>query len=266
MLLRMNARRVILGSLLAGALLLSLGSLTSSTAAPRKDLEQVTGQVRDLQMQAAAASDVVDQAESRLSGIRSDLNSIQNRAERERADMRVAMSTIEDLARAAYTSGGMDPTLQLLMADDPSEFLAQAAVMSQLEEAQVSQLRRANTSRLRVAQTEAELSDREALAQQVREEMAAAQIDVDSRLAAAQEILAGLQEEERQRLAQLAEERRQQQLQPARAAASQAGTPSNSAGGSPDGGSSNEPTDSWRRVRRRLARPSGSAVRAGASR
>jgi cell wall-associated NlpC family hydrolase len=240
----MNARRVILGSLLAGALLLSLGSLTSSTAAPRKDLEQVTGQVRDLQMQAAAASDVVDQAESRLSGIRSDLNSIQNRAERERADMRVAMSTIEDLARAAYTSGGMDPTLQLLMADDPSEFLAQAAVMSQLEEAQVSQLRRANTSRLRVAQTEAELSDREALAQQVREEMAAAQIDVDSRLAAAQEILAGLQEEERQRLAQLAEERRQQQLQAARAAASQAGTPSNSAGGSPDGGSSNEPTDS----------------------
>lgn len=224
----------LVGTLVA-AMALGLGSLSTSSAAPRKDLQQVAQQVRELQMEAGAATELVHQAQVRLEGIQSDLGSIQNRADRERADMLVALSTIGDIARAAYSSGGMDPTLQVLMAEDPAEFLAQAAVMSQLEQTQLAQLRKAQTSRLRVAQTEAEIADREAKAQQVGDDMEAAQKEADARLSAAEDILAGLQEEERQRLAQLAEQRRQRQV--AAAAAQQAAFASDSGGSAGSGDS-----------------------------
>ena len=48
--------------------------------------------------------------------------------------------------------------------------------------------------------TEAEISDSEAQAQQARAEMASAEAEVSDRLAAAEDVLAGLQEQERQRL------------------------------------------------------------------
>ncbi|MHB1163990.1 MAG: C40 family peptidase [Candidatus Nanopelagicales bacterium] len=234
-------RNAVLASVLAGAMLVSLGTFSTSSAAPRKDLKQVEQQVRELEMAAGFAEEDVKGAQTRLDGISRQLESIQNRADRERAELRVAESTIDDIARARYASGGLDPMLQVLMAEDPAEFLAQAAVLGQIEQTQVSQLRRAQTSRLRLAQTEAEIADREAAAQQVRDELAAAEEDVAAQLAAAEKVLATLQEEERQRLAKIAEERRQQQIAEAAAAAAAAQQASGSSGGgSPDSGSSGD--------------------------
>ena len=213
----------------------------ASQAAPRQDLQQVQAQVRDLEMQAAAAHEQAQQARERLVGIQGQLDAIGNRLTRERSAMRSMLGTIEDIARGLYVSGGLDPTLQVLLAEDPGEFLAQAAVMSQLQQTQVDQLRQARTTRLRLAQTEAEVSDREASAQQVRTDMTSAMTLADARLAESQRILANLQEEERQRLLQLQRERRAQQLQEARAAAAAAqqaaGQGSTSAGGTADSGS-----------------------------
>jgi len=240
----MRTRRVVLATLLAGTMVIGIGSLSTSAAAPRKDLNQVAAQVRDLQMQAEAAAERARGAQAKLNGISEQLNSIKNRADRERADLRLSMSTIDDIARMAYASGGIDPTLEVLMAEDPAEFLAQAAVMGQLEQTQIAQLRQAQTSRLRLAQTEAEITDRESAAEQVRNEMTAANDEADAQLAAAQDVLAGLQEEERQRLAQLAEERRQQQIAAAAAAAKAAQQANDASGtsGTPDNGSSsNDP-------------------------
>ena len=198
-------------------------------------------EVRDLEMQAAAAHEQAQQARERLVGIQGQLDAIGKRLTRERSAMRSMQGTIEDIARGLYVSGGLDPTLQVLLAEDPGEFLAQAAVMSQLQQSQVDQLRQARTTRLRLAQTEAEVSDREASAQQARADMAAAKAQADDRLAESQAVLANLQEEERQRLLQLQRERRAQQVQDARAAATAArqaaGQDSTSAGGPADSGS-----------------------------
>jgi cell wall-associated NlpC family hydrolase len=193
--------------------------IQASQAAPSRDLDQVAAQVRDLQMQAGAAHERAEQARDRLVGIQEKLGTVTNRLERERREMRVMQSTIEDIARATYAGGGLDPTLQVLLAEDPAEFLAQAAVMDQLQQVQVDQLRGAQTSRLRLAQTEAEVSDSEAQAQQARNDMASAEAEVSERLAAAENVLADLQEEERQRLAELERQRREEQLQAAREAA-----------------------------------------------
>ena len=220
------------GAATATALVVFAGILggQSSQAAPRQDLQQVEAQVRDLEMRAAAAHEDAERARARLAEIQGQLDAIGNRLARERAEMRTMQGTIEDMARSVYASGGMDPTLQVLLAEDPTEFLAQAAVISQLQQSQVDQLRQAQTSRLRLAQTEAEVSDREASAQQARADMAAAKAQADDRLAESQAVLANLQEEERQRLLQLQRERRAQQVQDAAAAAAAQQSASSSGG------------------------------------
>lgn len=196
--------------------------LPSSQAAPRQDLQQVEAQVRDLEMQAGAAHEKAEQARLRLAEIQDELTVIESRLERERDELRTVQGSLADIARSVYASGGIDPTLQVLLAEDPTAFLAQAAVMSQLQQSQVAQLRQAQTSRLRLAQTEAEATDREAIAAQARADMVAAKEQADSRLQQAQAVLANLQEQERQRLLQIQRERRAQQLQQASQAAAEA--------------------------------------------
>ena len=72
-----------------------------------------------------------------------------------------------------------------------------------MAQSQTAALRQTQTARVRLAQSEAAVADKEAIAQKYRDEMASAKQDVDSQLAQAQQVLASLQEAERQRLAAL---------------------------------------------------------------
>ena len=142
---------------------------------------------------------------------------------RERPQLQEILSSVDDLARATYTSGGIDTSLQVLLAEDPTEFLAQAAALDQVAQSQASSLRRTQTARLRLAQSEAAVEDKESIAQQYRDEMSDAKSEADQQLGEAQSILANLEEEERQRLAALAEQERRQSQAAASAAAAALG-------------------------------------------
>jgi cell wall-associated NlpC family hydrolase len=218
----MKLTRAVVASTVAGALLVSVGVASTVSAAPQADIQQVQAQVRDLQMQAESASEHANQAQARLDQITSDLSSVKSKAAREREQLGGLMATINDIARNAYASGGMDPTLQVLLAEDPAEFLAQAAVMGQLEQSQIDQLRQTQTARLRLAQTEAEITDKEQAAQQARDEKQAAEAESAKQLQAAQDVLNSLQAEERRRLEELAAKKRQQEIAAAAAAAAEA--------------------------------------------
>lgn len=198
------------------ALSLGVSVLPRSEAAPEPNLQQVQAQVRDLQMQAAAAAERAGGAQERLSSISARIDSIGRRAAREQVKFRLASETIQDMARNAYMNGGRDSTLQILLADDPTAFLNQASVLAQLQKQQVAEIRRMQTSGLRVAQTQAELAGQRKIAQAVQNEMAAAQSESESRLSEAQNVLAGLQLEDQRRLAQIARNKRAQNLAIAR--------------------------------------------------
>lgn len=204
-------------------------------AAPQADIEQVQAQVRDLEMQAAAAHEEASRAADQLAAVRQKLESIQGKVQRERDELQSTQAILADLARSIYTTGGIDPTLQVLLAEDPIEFLAQSSVMNQVAASQAAQIRKAQTSRLRLAQTEAEATDQEAQAKALEAEVSAAEQRVTSRLDQAQSILSNLRQEERDRLARLQAERQQQQEAEARQAA-QAAAASSGSGGSGNGG------------------------------
>lgn len=196
----------------------ALGS-SAGMAAPQADLREVEAQVRDLEMQAGAAHEEASRAADQLSAVRQKLDSVQGRLQSQRKELNQTQAVLEDLARSLYASGGIDPALGLLLAEDPVEFLAQASVMGQVASSQAGLIRQAQTGRLRLAQTEAEAADQEAQAKALEAEMSSAEARVTERLGQAQSVLGNLREEERQRLGRLQAERLEQQREEASQAA-----------------------------------------------
>ena len=215
------SRRLTRSVIAAAALTLLLHGATAGYAAPQADLDQVAAQVREIEMQAGAAHEEASKAAADLAAVRNKLDSVRNRLARERDELQATQGVLADLARGLYASGGFDPSLHVLLADDPIEFLAQSAVMSQLAASQATKIRQAQTDRLRLAQTEAEISDKEAQAQELQQEQAKAEQQVSQRLEDAQALLATLQQAERERLAREQAQQRAQEEADARAAASQ---------------------------------------------
>ncbi len=216
-----DLRRRWITTIIAGsALLLSgLAAAPGSTAVPSRDINQVRSQVRDLQAKAEAATERYNKARADLADVQATLDGLHQRISRERAQLQEILSTVDDLARSAYTNGGMDASLQVLLADNPSEFLAQASALDQVAHGQTSALRRTQTARLRLAASEAEVKDKEAIAQKYRDDMASAKDEADQRLNEAEGVLAGLEAAERARLAAIDEAERQAGIAAGNAAA-----------------------------------------------
>ena len=227
--LRQRTRFAGIGLAIAG--LLATGAIVSpAQAAP--SLEQVRNQVRDLEAEAEAATERYNEARNELADVRVTMDALKAKVRRERREMREILGAVDDLARAAYTSGGLDTSLQLLLSEDPNEFLAQSAALDAVQRGQASALRKTATARLRLAQSEAALLDKEARAKDLRDRMKEAKDEADDRYADAQKILDNLEEEQRQRLAQMAREERDA----ARAAAAAAAAALSSGGGSSSAG------------------------------
>lgn len=215
---RRPRRRVLgIGALAAALLLGGVALGPGATGVPSRDINQVRAQVRDLEGKAEAAHERHERAQKELNEVQSTLAGLKRKAQRERDALTTVLSSVEDLARSTYTGGGIDPSLQVLLAQDPAQFLAQAAVLDQVAQVQAASLRRTQTARVRLAQSEAAVRDKEAIAQKYRDEMAEAKNEVDERLDEAQRVLANLQEEERRRLAALLAADRQAGLAAAQA-------------------------------------------------
>ncbi len=229
--MRLRQRTRLAGITLAIAGLIATGGLTApAQAAP--NLEQVRAQVQDLEGKAEAATERYNEARNELADVRVTLDALKAKVRRERREMREILGAVDDLARAAYTSGGLDTSLQLLLSEDPNEFLAQSAALDALQRGQAAALRKTATARLRLAQSEAAVLDKEARAKDLRDRMKEAKDEADDRYADAQKILDNLEEEQRQRLAQMAREEREA----ARAAAAAAAAALSSGGGSSSAG------------------------------
>jgi cell wall-associated NlpC family hydrolase len=178
--------------------------------------EQATERAHDINLQ-------VQDARRELVRLRADIA----KQEREFAKLR------EVLANAAsdmYASGGIDPSMQMMLSSNPDDFLLQAQSLDQVLRSQDADLRRAEVAQLELAQAKAKadqdlvrLRDLQAQAQKERDAAA-------DKLAQAQELLSRLKAEERERLARIADRRAQQAAAAARTApAPSAPAPSSSA-------------------------------------
>lgn len=243
-------RRVIMTAA-ASTALIAAGLLTStpSSADLRQDVADAKAYLEDLQMQAAAAHGRVEDAQYALEQLQAKRDKTKGKVQKAKDLLAETQDTIGRYAATAYRSGGLDSSLQLLLVDDAQQFLDQAVVLDIVASGQSAALRKTQVARLKLAQATAELQQQEQSEQAALADLEARSVEFDNAVSAADDYLAGLEDELRKQI----EAERARMAAEARAAAEAAaaalaagsssgggGTLGNSANGGPsDGGAYN---------------------------
>ena len=124
----------------------------SGQAAPQPTLDQVKAQLASLDQQAEVAQENLNETRVKLAAGNRALAQIQARVARSQAVVDAAQLQVGRLASAAYRNGGFDETLQLLLADNPTQFLEQMSALDSVSRQQSDTLRAAAVAQQRLAQ------------------------------------------------------------------------------------------------------------------
>jgi len=177
-----------------------LAGAPAVVADPGADIAAVQAQIEDLQTQAEMAAEQLNGARVRLARIQDKQTASKAKAAKARESLVAQARELGVLASVAYRSGGLDATVQLLLADNPADFLQQSAALDIVARGQNAMLRRTASSRLSLAQANATLAQQEAEAAAVEQEIAQQKSAIEANLAEQERVLSQLQEEQRRQL------------------------------------------------------------------
>lgn len=229
-------RRALIAAVSVSALTAaSLVGIGSSSADLRQDVENARAYLDELEMKAAAAHGMVEEAEYAVSQVQGKIDKTKAKVAKAKAQLEETQDTIGRYAATAYRSGGVDSSLQLLLVEDAQQFLDQAVVLDIVASGQSAALRKTQVAKLQLAQAAAELSQQEQAEQAALADLEVRSAEFDDAVANADAYLNGLEQELRE---QIEAERARREAE-ARAAAAAAAAAINSGGsGSSSGGSS----------------------------
>jgi len=124
----------------------------SGQAAPSLTLDQVKAQLAALENDAEIAQENLQQTQVLEAAQQRKLAQINARVARSQAVVDAAQLQVGRLASSAYRNGGFDETLQLLLADNPTQFLEQMSALDSVTRHQSDMLRGAAVAEQRLAQ------------------------------------------------------------------------------------------------------------------
>lgn len=202
---RLSARRsaAVLVTVLASlALLPAVGN-----AEPQLTIEEVQARVDHLYEEAEAATERAHEARLEVDATRDRLAKVQDRLTAQKAQLAELDQAAADYAVTVYTTGGIDPTLQVMLSADPEDVLARSRSLDQVSRIQDAAFRQAETARVVLAQTQDEVDQELARLKELEDRLAKEQQAADAKLQEAKDLLADLKQEERERLAALQAER-----------------------------------------------------------
>ena len=215
----------------------------SAVAEPRKSIDEVQAELDALETKAEMAQEQYNGAQAKLDKIRKLEDAARAKVKSARTRLAAQQEAIGEIVSSAYRAGGIDVSVQLLMADDPQDFLRQATAVDQLAANQSAALRKTQSARLALAQATATLAQQEQSAEALVKEMADRKAEVDAAVAETLTVLENLKEEERKRLAAIAAAKKaaaDKAAADARARAAAEADRSRDSGSSSDNGSSDD--------------------------
>jgi peptidoglycan DL-endopeptidase CwlO len=198
--------------LLAGVLAVPTGLVAvtaPASAEPKPTLEQVRRQVDVLNRQAEHAGEAYNNSKVELQQTTRRLEAVRDRYRRQQRAVEEMRTVVGRIAATAYKNGAMDSSVALVLSEDPTEFLRQAADLTQLGRRQSAMLRDMASARLRLAQDRTAVRDERKRAAALEEDLADQRASVERKLASAKRLVASLEAEQQ---AQLAAERRRATL------------------------------------------------------
>lgn len=225
-------RRALIAAVSVSALTAaSLMGIGASSADLRQDVENARAYLDELEMKAAAAHGMVEEAEYAVSQVQGKIDKTKAKVAKAKAQLEETQDTIGRYAATAYRSGGVDSSLQLLLVEDAQQFLDQAVVLDIVASGQSAALRKTQVAKLQLAQAAAELTQQEQAEQAALAELEARSAEFDEAVANADAYLNGLEQELREQI-EAERERREAEARAAAAAAAAAINSGGSGGGS----------------------------------
>lgn len=155
-----------LSAVMCGSVAQADPSDVASASAHLQDVQaqadEAQAQLDDLQMRAEAASEKHKAAALHLAELDKKMAGTTKKVEDAKAQLAATQTTIGQIAATAYRSGGIDTSLQLLLAESPEDFLMQSAALSWVADSQNTALRKTQSAKLKLAQALAEQKQTEA--------------------------------------------------------------------------------------------------------
>jgi peptidoglycan DL-endopeptidase CwlO len=164
----------------------------SAVASPRPSLHKVQVQVDKLNRQADAATETYNDARVHFAESNRRLTVVKHRLEAKQAEVDAMQSSVGQLASAAYKSGGLDPTVQILLADDPEAFLQSAVALNQLGRQQSAVLARVVAARQGLASARNDVTQQRSRASALADQIKSQKHAIEAKLAEAKQLLGTL--------------------------------------------------------------------------
>ncbi|WP_372454572.1 C40 family peptidase [Streptomyces buecherae] len=161
-----------------------------STSSARRTVER-------LFHDAERATEKYNLAKERSDQLRERVGALQSSVARGQDRVNQLRGALAGLAGAQYRSGGVDPSLTLLLTEDPDGFLTKSAALDRISNRQAGQLRVLHAAQRALRQERAEATGKLVELERSREAVARHKREVTAKLAAARTVLNGLTEAER---------------------------------------------------------------------
>ncbi|MFE5817879.1 NlpC/P60 family protein [Streptomyces sp. NPDC056479] len=163
--------------------------VTPATAAPQDDTR---AKVDRLYEEAEKATEAYNQADERAEKLHEQVGRAQDRIARQQEHINSMRDVLGSLAGAQYRSGGLDPSLALLLSDDPEDYLDRAAALARISAHQAGQLRKLQGAMRELAQERSEATGKLLELEKSRKAVAAHKRTVERKLAEARRLLNSL--------------------------------------------------------------------------
>ncbi|UGY90923.1 NlpC/P60 family protein [Streptomyces gobiensis] len=199
------------------------GAAAAMTAAPvgaepgEPSTATLNARVDRLYEQAERATEKYNAAAERVARLRGQAERAQDRTARGQSEVNRMREALASMAGAQYRSGGVDPTLALMLSEDPDNYLNKAAALDRISSRQSGKLRELQRAQRFLGQERTEAAQKLVQLEEQRKELKKHKKSVQRKLRAAQRLLNQLAPEER-------EERQRASRQGDRSAPELAGT------------------------------------------
>ncbi|WP_267241180.1 NlpC/P60 family protein [Streptomyces sp. PR69] len=192
-----HGARVTVLSAAAATAAAALGAAPPASADPHETAEGARAAVDRLYEEAEKATEQFNKAEERVERLRERVAQAQDRVARGQEAVNRMRAALGSLAGAQYRSGGMDPSLALLLSEDPDGYLDKAVTLDRISERQATALSDLREAQRRIGQERAEAGRDLAELEQGRKAVARHKRLVEGKLAEAQRLLNALTARER---------------------------------------------------------------------
>ncbi|MGW5353249.1 NlpC/P60 family protein [Streptomyces sp. NPDC004031] len=184
-----TTRLTVLTAAAAATAALTGGTAQTAAADPSATAAGTTARLDRLYQQAEAATQAYDAATERTGQLNADLATLQQRAAQGQQQVNELRTGLGLIAAAQYRGGAIDPTLALLLSDDPRGFLDQAATLSRLGARQAGRLDELRSAQQALDSQRAQAAAKVAELSQATAELARRKAAVQHDLAEAQRLL-----------------------------------------------------------------------------